>query len=418
MMGGDYKPVVVIGGGPAGMMAAGQAALHGAPVLLLEQNGRLGLKLNITGKGRCNITNDCTEQEFLENIPGDGRFFRGALARFSPADTMAFFEGIGLPLKTERGRRVFPASGKAPDVTAALERWLDGLGVVRQKARATGLQIEGGAVTGVKAGPGRLPSGAVIVAAGGLSYPKTGSTGDGYRLARQAGHTVSEPRPSLVPLVSPDRYCGEMQGLSLRNVSLSLCERDGREGRAVWREGPGEMLFTHFGLSGPLALSASAHWRPGLHAAVDLKPGLTPEQLDRRLLRDFDQYAARNFQNALGDLLHRSMIPVIIRESGIEPRKKTAGVSKAERARLAGLVKAFPVRISGTRPIAEAVITRGGVNVRELWPKTMGSRLVPGLYFAGEVLDLDAYTGGYNLQIAWSTGFAAGIGAAEEACPG
>ena len=389
------RRVTVIGAGAAGLMAAVRAAQLGASVLLLERNGRPGVKLSITGKGRCNLTNDCDTDEFLENC-NDRRFLRSALSHFSPQDTMAFFERLGVPLVTERGRRVFPASEKAGDVVNALVRETERLGVERKKQRVTKTDLSGGPV---------------IIATGGLSYPRTGSTGDGYELARSSGHTVTPPVPSLVPLNSPDRFCAEMQGLSLRNVTLRLL--DGA-GKSVFCEGPGEMLFTHFGLSGPLVLSASAHWREGFCASVDLKPGLTEQQLCARLERDFIKYGARDFGNALGDLLHKRMISVIIALAGVDPRKRTAEVTRAERLALIGVIKRFPVTLSGTRPIDEAVVTRGGVCLKEIDPRAMRSKLCKGLFFAGEVLDLDGYTGGYNLQIAWSTGYAAGEAAAGE----
>ncbi|MDR1669440.1 MAG: NAD(P)/FAD-dependent oxidoreductase [Oscillospiraceae bacterium] len=390
--------VTVVGAGAAGMMAAIQAARRGARVLLLERNARPGVKLSITGKGRCNLTNDCAPEEF--KLPparpdgsGDPRFFRSALSGFTPRDTMAFFEELGVALVTERGRRVFPASGRAQDVVDALDRELHRLGAERRQARVT-----------------KLPGGTVIVCTGGLSYPKTGSTGDGYTLARQAGHTVVPPVPSLVPLESPDAFCAEMQGLSLRNVTLTLLDE---AGRIVFTEGPGEMLFTHFGVSGPLVLSASAYWKPGVSARIDLKPGLDERQLDARILRDFEKFSSRVLSNALGELLHKTMIPVILSLLGAPPGRKVAEVTKAERAALLSAVKRFPVRLSGTRPVEEAVITRGGVNLKEINPKTMESKLVKGLFFAGEVLDLDGVTGGYNLQIAWSTGCAAGKGCTQ-----
>ena len=398
--------VVVTGAGPAGMMAAGQSALRGFKVTLIERNAVPGKKLAITGKGRCNLTNDCTVEEFLQNVPGDGRFLRSALSRFTPQDTRAFFDGLGVPTAAERGRRVFPESGKAADVVDALTGWLRSLGVKTVTGRAERLRLDGSGVTGVIMGNRMVEAERVIIATGGLSYPKTGSDGDGYKMALQAGHTLVPASPSLVPLLSPDGFCGDMQGLSLRNVTA--CMRGG--GKTVWEEGPGEMLFTHFGISGPLVLSASAHWREGMDFFIDLKPGLAEKQLDARVLRDFAKYSARSLENSLGDLLHGRMIPVILALSGIPEGRRVAAVTQAERGALARLIKNFPVRISGTRPIEEAVITRGGVSTREINPKTMESKLVRGLYFAGEVLDLDAYTGGYNLQIAWSTGFAAGTG--------
>lgn len=400
--------VIVIGAGAAGMMAAIRAASCGASVLLIERNDRPGVKLSITGKGRCNITNACEPEEV--SFAGDGRFLRSALVKFPPRDVMAFFEESGVRLVTERGRRVFPESGKAADIVNALNNRLKELNVDRKRARITQLALSDGAVSGVSMRPDEItPGRAVIIATGGLSYPKTGSTGDGYTLARQAGHTIIPCAPSLVPLVSPDAYCAEMQGLSLRNVTLTMLDKTGK---TLFREGPGEMLFTHFGLSGPLVLSASAHYKPGCSISIDLKPGLSEQQLDARILRDFQKYSARSFANALGELLHKRMIPVIISIAGIDPHKRTAEISKSERAALLSAIKRFPVSVSGTRPIDEAVVTRGGVCLREIDPKTMQSKLCKGLYFAGEVLDLDAYTGGYNLQIAWSSGYAAGESAA------
>lgn len=401
---------LVIGAGAAGLMAAGMAALGGAEVILLERNPEPGMKLKITGKGRCNITNNCTNEEFLREIPGDGRFFISALSRFSSADTIDFFTSLGIELVTERGRRVFPASGKAGEIVEALVNWVDSLGVVRRTGRAEKLLISDGAARGaLLVDKSVINADAVCIATGGLSYPKTGSTGDGYTLARQAGHTVTELRPSLVPLASSDKYCAEMQGLSLRNVTLSLT--DG--GKTVWSEGPGEMLFTHFGVTGPLVLSASAHWKPGLHLSVDLKPGLSEEQLDSRIRRDLDKFGSRLFNNSLGDLLHKSMIPVIIGMCGFPEDRKSSEITKQERQKLGAVIKSFPIRISSTRSISEAVITRGGVSTKEINPRDMGSKLIKRLYFAGEVIDLDAYTGGYNLQIAWSTGAAAGKAIAD-----
>jgi predicted flavoprotein YhiN len=377
------------------MMASIVAARRGAKVLLAERNDRPGVKLSITGKGRCNLLNNCTLDEFIlppvrKDGGGDPRFFKSALASFTPQDTMGFFEGLGVKLVTERGRRVFPESGKASDIVNALVRELDRLKVERRRERVA-----------------NLPEGKVIICTGGLSYPKTGSTCDGYTFAKQAGHTILKPTPSLIPLESPDAFCAELSGLSLRNVTLSLRSPDGK---TVFFEGPGEMLFTHFGISGPMVLSASAHWLEGYSALIDLKPGLTEPMLDARILRDFQKYSGKNILNALVDLLHKSMIPVILLQAGIPGATKVASVTREQRAALLQTLKAFSVRLSGTRPIEEAVVTRGGVSLKEVNPKTMESKLREGLFFAGEVLDLDGYTGGYNLQIAWSTGAAAGRG--------
>jgi hypothetical protein len=382
------KNVTVVGAGAAGLMAAIRAAQCGAGVTLIERNGRPGVKLSITGKGRCNITNDCDAETFLRHC-GDEKFLRGVLSRFSPQDAMAFFEDLGVPLVTERGRRVFPRSGKACDIVNALVGEAQRLGVVFQKRRVTVL-------------PEDRP---LIIATGGLSYPKTGSSGDGYKLAEKAGHTVTPLRPSLVPLVSPDVFCAELQGLSLKNVTLRLSSGYGGE--------IGEMIFTHFGISGPLVLSASANWREGDGVVIDLKPGLDEKQLDARILRDFAKYSARELCNSLNELLHKRMIPVIITIAGLDAHKKTASVTKAERLALLRTIKAFPVSVSGTRPVEEAVITRGGITLKEVDPRTMESKLNKGLFFAGEVLDLDGATGGYNLQIAWSTGYTAGEAAAK-----
>lgn len=400
------------GAGPAGMMAAGAAALGGARVRLLDGNGVGGKKLRLTGKGRCNLTNDCDVDGCLKNVPRNPRFLYSALHAFPPAGVMAFFEELGVPLKTERGRRVFPASDRAADVAGALVRWLRDLGVCVEKNRVTGIVFEGDSVCGAETEKGGLSCDRLIVATGGLSYPGTGSTGDGYRLAAMAGHTVYPPEPSLCPLVSPAPYCRALMGLSLRNVALAVVDGAGKQVFSDF----GELLFTHFGVSGPTILSASAHmrdWAGGYRLSIDLKPALDEKTLDARLLRDLAKYTNRDFQNALGDLLHKKMIPVIIELSGIAPEKKAHSVTRAEREALGTLLKRFPVPVSGRAPIEEAVVTSGGVSVKEIHPATMESRLRRGLYFAGEVIDVDAYTGGFNLQIAWSTGRAAGTAAAR-----
>ena len=399
--------LVVIGGGPAGMMCAYQAASRGLSVVLLEPNEKLGRKLRITGKGRCNLTNNCDVKTVIANIPGDGRFLYSALSRFAPADTMAFFEENGLPLKTERGNRVFPQSDNANDVAGLMAKLCRRAGVNTVRTAAKQIIAENGAVAGVVTGEGYIPCRAAAICTGGLSYPLTGSTGDGFRFAEQLGHTLTPRRPSLVPLESGDPYCAEMQGFSLKNVILSAYE----DGKLLYRE-LGEMLFTHFGVSGPLVLSASAHMRRMGSAEyklrIDLKPGLDEKKLDARILRDFAKYANREYKNALGDLLGRSMIPVILRLSEIPEDKPVHEITKEERRRLVALLKAFPVSVSGFRPIDEAIVTAGGISTKEINPRTMESKRVQGLYFAGEVLDLDAYTGGFNLQIAWATGFVAG----------
>lgn len=399
---------VVIGGGASGLMCAATAAERGLDVILLEPQRTLGRKLRITGKGRCNVTNDCDVREVLRSIPGDGRFLQSALHRFGPTDAMALFEALGVPLKTERGNRVFPVSDRADDVADALERWAQRGGVRVVQERAVRILTDGaGRVRAVETGAGEIECASACVCTGGLSYPGTGSTGDGYRLAEEAGHTVTPRRPSLVPLVSPDPWCAEMQGFAPRNVELTAYEDDA----PVYRE-LGEMLFTHFGVSGPLVLSASAHMRDfsrhRYRLTIDLKPGLDEQKLDARILRDFAENRNRAFKNSLGALEGRSMIPVLVRLSGIPEDTQVNAVTREQRRALVALFKAFPVAVSGPRPISEAIVTAGGVDTREVDPRTMGSKKVPGLYFAGEVLDLDAYTGGFNLQIAWSTGRLAG----------
>ncbi len=406
-MNADSPALVVIGGGPAGMMCAYQAAKRGLAVTLLEPNDKLGRKLRITGKGRCNLTNNCDVKTFMANIPGDGRFLYSALNRLGPAETMAFFEENGLPLKTERGNRVFPQSDNANDVANLMASLCRRAGVKILKCRARQIVAENGAVAGVMTDAGCIPCRAAAICTGGLSYPLTGSDGAGYRFAEALGHTVNPTRPSLVPLESPDEYCAEMQGFSLKNVTLSAYE----DGKLLYKE-LGEMLFTHFGVSGPLVLSASAHMRKMGSAAyrleIDLKPGLDEKKLDARLLRDFEKYANKEYKNALGDLLGSKMIPVVIRLSGIPEDTRVNHITREQRMKLLHLLKAFPVAVSGARPIDEAIVTAGGVSTKEVNPRTMESKLLSGLYFAGEVLDLDAYTGGFNLQIAWSTGFVAG----------
>ena len=404
--------ILVIGGGAAGLMAAGTAAENGARVTLLETNEKVGRKLFITGKGRCNVCNNCDIQTVLQNVPVNPRFLYSALGGFSPEDAMAFFTSHGVPLKTERGNRVFPVSDKAADIIDALFTWITRVGVIIKHTAAERLVIEGVRLAGVQAGGALYPADRVIVATGGVSYPQTGSTGDGYRFAKQAGHTVVPPNPSLVPLVTPGG-CEELMGLSLRNVQVTVFE----DSKRIWSEF-GEMLFTHFGLSGPLILSASAHMRhfgsKGYHIEIDLKPALDEKTLDKRLLSDFGAHKNSDFINALGGLLPRKLIPAVVRLSQIDPHAKVNGITRQQRAALLHTLKHFLVVVSGKRPVAEAIVTSGGVSVREVDPKTMESKKLPGLYFAGEVLDVDAYTGGFNLQIAWSTGRLAGLSAARQ----
>ena len=393
-------------------MAAGTAAENGARVTLLETNEKVGRKLFITGKGRCNVCNNCDIQTVLQNVPVNPRFLYSALGGFSPEDAMAFFTSHGVPLKTERGNRVFPVSDKAADIIDALFTWIKRVGVIIKHTAAERLVIEGVRLAGVQAGGALYPADRVIVATGGVSYPQTGSTGDGYRFAKQAGHTVVPPNPSLVPLVTPGG-CEELMGLSLRNVQVTVFE----DSKRIWSEF-GEMLFTHFGLSGPLILSASAHMRhfgsKGYHIEIDLKPALDEKTLDKRLLSDFGAHKNSDFINALGGLLPRKLIPAVVRLSQIDPHAKVNGITRQQRAALLHTLKHFLVVVSGKRPVAEAIVTSGGVSVREVDPKTMESKKLPGLYFAGEVLDVDAYTGGFNLQIAWSTGRLAGLSAARQ----
>ena len=404
--------VVVIGAGPAGMMAAYAAAGQGADVLLLEKNEKTGKKLRITGKGRCNLTNNSDVREVMANIPGESRFLYSALTAFPPERVMGFFEDHGLPLKTERGKRVFPQSDQANDVANLMQRLCRENGVSTLRAEAKGISLHDGAVSGVKIQDETVSCKACIVCTGGLSYPLTGSTGDGYRFAKAAGHTVTPLRPSLVPLESPDPCCARLQGLSLKNVELRVYEND----RLLCRE-QGEMLFTHFGVSAPLVLSASSRMRHFDRAAyrleIDLKPALDEKTLDLRIQRDLKKYQNKEFRNALCDLMPHAMIPELVRLTGATEALRANEVTRETRLRLLRSLKAFPIEVSGTRPYAEAIVTAGGVCTKEINPRSMQSKLISGLYFAGEVLDLDAYTGGFNLQIAWSTGRLAGISAAE-----
>ena len=408
------KRILIIGGGAAGLQAACAAAFQyregGAAISLLEKNEKCGRKLMITGKGRCNVTNHCDLDTLIAHVPKNGKFLYSAFRNFLPRDTMAFFETLGVPLKIERGNRVFPVSDKAADIVDALVNAVRAHRVALLHGIAREIVAENGQVTGATLEDGRfLPADAVILATGGCSYPATGSTGDGFRMAAALGHTVSPLRPSLVPLTVHEGFCSRLAGLSLKNVTLSVFE-EGKK-KPLFEE-LGEMLFTHFGISGPLVLSASAHIRKmenrAYTALIDLKPGLTAEQLDRRILRDFEEEKNKDMLNALDKLLPKSLIPVILSLAEIEPHEKVNQVSKEERARLICRIKAMPLHITGFRPIDEAIVTSGGVSVKEIDPATMQSKLIKGLYFAGEIIDVDAYTGGFNLQIAFATGFAAG----------
>lgn len=397
--------VIVIGGGPAGMFAAIQAAEQGSRVLILERNGRLGKKLLITGKGRCNVTNQCSAREILENTPRNGRFLYSAMENCPPDAVRAFFEKNGCQLKTERGNRVFPVSDRSQSVLDCLQRLIQKYRVTVIADRATAILTETGAVSGVQGEKGTYTASGVVLATGGLSYPTTGSTGDGYRMAEELGHTIVPQEGSLVPLCTAGDDCQQMQGLSLRNVAVKLI--DGRN-KVLFKDF-GELLFTHFGVSGPTALSASAHLKgDNCKLLIDLKPALEPEKLQERIIRDLSQYRNRSMENALTDLLPRSMIPVVLKRLGVDPAMQANSFTKEQRRRLVELLKGFSVEITEKRPVSEAIITSGGVKVSEIDPRTMASKLVSGLYFAGEIIDCDAYTGGFNLQIAWATGYAAG----------
>ena len=409
--------LIVVGGGAAGMMAAITAARLGTDVCLVERNPKVGRKLYITGKGRCNVTNHCSPQELLSATPRNGKFLYSAAERTPPSWMEEFFAALGVPLKVERGNRVFPVSDRAADIIDALFRELRRLGVPILQGRVSALDCRESAVCGVELGEEKARTGlacqAIILATGGLSYPATGSTGDGYEFARALGHTVVEPRPSLVPLEVPGEDCPRMQGLALKNVQLTV---KNQKGKAVFRE-QGELLFTHFGLSGPLVLSASAHMRDfakdRYRCHIDLKPALDEATLDARLVRELTQGANRDMDNLMGALLPRLMIPVVLERAGIPGEKKAHDLTRGERRRLLEQLKDFALDISGPRPVAEAIVTSGGVKVGEVDPRTMASKKVRGLFFAGELLDVDAYTGGFNLQIAWATGRAAGEGAAR-----
>ena len=397
---------IVVGGGPAGMFTAITAAQQGNKVLLLERNERLGKKLLITGKGRCNVTNNCSSAEVLQNIPRNSRFLYSAMEAYPPQKVMAFFAERGCELKTERGNRVFPVSDRAISVLECLKAELRRLGVVVWSARVLELCTNDNKVVGVKTEKEIVDAQWVILATGGVSYPTTGSTGDGYVMAQSVGHTVISPEGSLVPLEVAGNDCPDMQGLSLRNVAVKLLDAKGK----VLYKDFGELLFTHFGVSGPTVLSASAHLKgEGCRLLIDLKPALEEGKLNERILRDLEQYKNRTMENALTDLLPRSMIPVVLRRLSISPSLQANSLKKDSRRELVTLLKAFSLEITGKRPVAEAIITSGGIKVSEIDPKTMASKKVDGLYFAGEIIDCDAYTGGFNLQIAWATAYAAGM---------
>lgn len=415
------RKTAIIGAGAAGMSAAVFASECGAAVTVFERNALLGKKLGITGKGRCNLTNDCTPEEFMKNITANGKFLFSAIRRFDSAETMNFFGNtLGVPLKTERGNRVFPVSDKATDIVLALKNEMRRLGVTVINERVTDISVaeKNGEkyISEIITEKRRFSDfDNVILATGGASYPLTGSTGDGYAFARKAGHTVTALTPSLVGLCSDDKACAEMQGLALKNVGVTVT--DNARGKVIYRDF-GELLFTHFGISGPTVLSASAHTRPMARGAftfcIDMKPALDEAKLDKRIMSDFEKYKNKDISNALGDLLPSKMIPVIIRKCGIPPTLKVNSVTKEQRRALLYTLKHFDVEISGFRPISEAIVTSGGVSTSEIEPATMRSRLCKNLYFAGEIIDVDAYTGGFNLQIAFSTAYTAATAASKE----
>ena len=407
----NSKKICVVGGGAAGMMAAGTAAFFGGDVTIFENTDRLGKKLLITGKGRCNVTNNSTLEEFFDNVTKNPRFLYSALSVFTPENTMSFFENLGVALKTERGKRVFPESDKARDIVDAMRSYSEGAEVIYNKV--TDIKYNGDRTFTVTAASKKYFFDAVIIATGGKSYPLTGSDGSGYRLAMKLGHSVTELKPSLIPFESPDSICKELQGLSLKNVSISIIDASGK---TVYSDF-GEMMFTHFGVTGPVILSASARIKnmdiSGLKLSIDLKPALDEKMLDKRLLSDFSKNSNKDFQNALGDLLPSKLIIPFINYANIDARKKVNSITKEERKAIINSLKKFTISLSGFRPIEEAIITSGGINVKEISPKDMQSKILPGLYFAGEIIDVDAYTGGFNLQIAFSTGYLAGKSAAE-----
>jgi len=405
------KKVVVVGGGPAGILAAGKAAEHGKDVILLEKNDRLGKKILISGKGRCNITNNTDIEGLIENIPGNGNFLYSAFYTFSNTDLLDFLHSYGLETKVERGGRVFPVSDRSKDVVDTLLKYLKDTGVkILYNSPVSDVIAEKGVVKGVLLKDGRkLECDSVILATGGASYKGTGSTGDGYKIAKRLGHSIVKLRPSLVPLIVSEKWISELQGLSLKNVAITLINERGKKVYSDF----GEMLFTHYGVSGPIILSASRHILDydfkGITLIIDLKPALTEEKLDERIQRDFEKFSRKQFKNALDELLPKKIIPVIIKLSEISPDKFVNQITKEERRNLVKVLKKFTLTINGARPIDEAIVTAGGVSTDEINPSTMESKLIKGLYFAGEIIDVDAYTGGFNLTIAFSTGYLAGM---------
>lgn len=407
----NTKNVIVVGGGPAGIMAAGIAAHRGNKVVLLEKNDRLGKKLLISGKGRCNITNDTDIEGLIENTPGNGNFLYSAFYTFSNQDLISFINELGLETKVERGGRVFPVSDSARDVVSALMRFLNKNNVkIMTGSPVRNIIYQNDKVSGVVLTDGTvLEAGSVVLAVGGMSYPGTGSTGDGYEMAKKLGHTVTPLKPSLVPLVTGEEWVKDLQGLSLKNISVSFKNNRGKEIYSDF----GEMIFTHFGVSGPVILSASRHLLAydfkDITLSVDLKPALSEEKLDERVQRDFEKYSRKQYKNSLDELLPQKLIPVVIELSAIDPYKPVHQITKEERKRLVALLKHLEVTIVAARPIKEAIVTAGGIKTNEINPSTMESRKIKGLYFAGEIIDVDAYTGGFNLTIAFSTGYLAGM---------
>ena len=405
------KSICVIGGGAAGMMAAGTAVLYGADVTIFESTDRLGKKLAITGKGRCNLTNRCSTQEFLENVVNNPRFLYTALSEFDTESTISFFESLGVPLKTERGKRVFPVSDKAKDIVDAMRKYAEGARIIYKKVSS--VVQEDDESFSVFAGNERHSFDSVIIATGGKSYPLTGSDGSGYKIVQKLGHKITELTPSLVPIESKDEICKDLQGLSLKNVAITVRDENNNNLFSDF----GEMMFTHFGVTGPMILSASSHLKKhdiqSLKLSIDLKPALDEKTLDNRVLSDFKAQNNKDFINALGGLLPTKLIEPFVRLVGVDPRKKVNNITKQERKTIVEKLKNLEISLYRFRPIEEAIITSGGVDVKEVNPKTMESKIKKGLFFAGEILDLDAYTGGYNLQIAFSTAYLAGKNAAE-----
>lgn len=400
------KIVAVIGGGPAGMIACGRLKDRVGKVILIERNNLLGKKLRITGKGRCNITNTADIEDIMSNIPTNSRFLYSSLYSFTNDDVIALMNSLGVATKVERGGRVFPESDSARDVAEALKKYALGKNVTLVNDRATEILVKDGKVCGVRTEKNEFMADSVIIATGGKSYPLTGSTGDGYKMAQMLGHTIVPAKPSLVPLETKEKWVSELMGLSLKNVELTLYSEKGKKIFSDF----GEMLFTHFGVSGPIVLSASCHLKKEQNAriSIDLKPALDTAQLDKRIIRDFEKFNKKHLQNSLDELLPKALIPVIIKVAGLDPHKEVSVITKQERQQLCDAIKSLTLNIKGTRPVDEAIITSGGIKVSEINPSTMESKLVPGLFFAGEVIDVDAYTGGFNLQIAFSTGYLAG----------